>query len=219
MTRASFSCLIRPLLKIDVLAWVLVVAWGWACRERVITAGFWFEPVTVESSRLGGSLTPEDMHTIESVAMSEVARAFAGLRIAFSDRRNATYRVRVVQELHDLRFPRQRGGPAGQSHAISGFGGSGAVNFELLASNAIGYAPPTASRADIIAAIGKGVGRAAVHEFAHQLLPSAAIDGTTNVRSYEYGFASRREQYYGELQWDLAWPILQKRVGKLGRNQ
>src|SRR5438876_12008632 len=37
----------------------------------------------------------------------------------------------------------------------------------------------------------------------HQLLPTAAIDGSTNVRSYEYGFAARTEQYYGELQWDL----------------
>jgi len=214
-----FYLMCPPLRQINVIAWLLVVAGEWACGERIVDAGFWFERVTVESSRLGGSLTPEDLHTIKSVATSEVASAFSGLRIAFSERRNATYCVRVVQELHDFRFPRQRGGPAGQSHAISGLGGSGAVNFELLASNAIGYAPPTASRAEIIAAIGKGVGRAAVHEFAHQLLPTATIDGSTNVRSYEYGFASRREQYYGELQWDLAWPMLQKRIGKVARNQ
>jgi len=208
-------CLMCPLLRQgSVIAWVLVVAGGWACGERIIDAAFWFEPVTFESSKLDGPLTPEDMHTITSVAMSEVTSAFAGLRIAFSERRSATYRVRVVQELYDLRFRRQRGGPAGQSHAVSGFGGSGAVNFELLAGSAIGYAPPTASRAEIIAAIGKGVGRAAVHEFAHQLLPTAAIDGSTNVRSYEYGSAARGEQYYGELQWDLAWPMLQKRIGK-----
>lgn len=92
------------------------------------------------------------------------------------------------------------------------------MSFKLLASSAIGYAPPTASRAEIIAAIGKGVGRAAVHEFAHQLLPTAPIDGSTNVRSYEYGSAGRAEQYYGELQWDVAWPMLQKRIGKFAAN-
>ena len=65
---------------------------------------------------------------------------------------------------------------------------------------------------------GDSVGRAAVHKFAHQFLPTAPIDGSTDVRSYEYGSAGRAEQYYGELQWDLAWPMLQKRIGQFEAN-
>lgn len=132
------------------------------------------------------------MAIIESVAMSELTRAFAGLRIKLSNSRDARYRVRVVQNLRDLRA-RRESGIAGQSHAISGFGGSGAVNFELLASNAIGYAPAGADRTTMIAGIGRGIGRTAVHEFTHQLLPKVAIDASRNVRSYEYPAASRAE--------------------------
>ena len=61
-------------------------------------------------------------------------------------------------------------------------------------------------------AIGRGVGRAAVHEFTHQLLPRVSIH-SANIRSYEYAFAARPEQYFGELQWDLALPLLRQRIG------
>ena len=64
----------------------------------------------------------------------------------------------------------------------------------------------------MIDAIGRGVGRAAVHEFTHQLLPRVSIH-STNVRSYEYASAARPEQYFGDIQWDLALPLLQKRIG------
>lgn len=37
--------------------------------------------------------------------MSELTQAFAGLRIRFTDRRDAMYRIRVVQELRDLAWP------------------------------------------------------------------------------------------------------------------
>jgi hypothetical protein len=45
------------------------------------------------------------------------------------------------------------------------------------------------------------------------LVPKAPIHTTGNVRSYEYGFAGRTEHYWGEIGWDLAWPLLQKRFG------
>lgn len=59
-----------------------------------------------------------------------------------------------------------------------------------------------------------GIGRATVHEFVHQLLPTASIHDSTDVQSYEYASAARREQYFGEMHWDLAWPLLQERIGR-----
>jgi hypothetical protein len=191
------------------LACALLVS-STGCRERGVEAGFWFEPVTFESSRLGGAITPQELNVIESIARSELVGAFKGLAIRVSDRRSARYHVRVVQELWDPRFIRPVG-DAGQSRAIAPFGGAGAVSFAFLAGGAVAYAPPAADRAAIVVAIGRGIGRTAVHEFTHQLLPSTPIHDSTNVRSYEHASAARPEHYYGAVEWDLAWPLLQQR--------
>jgi hypothetical protein len=186
-------------------------------RQSTITAAFWFEPVTYDESepmadRLGGPITDAEMQTIEKVARQELARAYAGLRLAFSDRHDATYRVRVVQRLRNPMAPR---GPAssGESRRIAGIGGQGAVNFQLLANNAIAYAPADADRAAMIAAIGRGVGRAAVHEYAHLFLGAFPIHDSNDVQSYEYASADRREQYYGDMHWDIAGSVLQQKFG------
>jgi hypothetical protein len=208
----------QPSRQAVVISCVLLLggAWAWLlaaqARDRVIDAGFWFERVTYESSRLGSPPTSQEMETIASIAFSEITHAFAGLRITFSDRRNATYQIRVVQELRDMRF-RRYVGVAGEARAISGLGGQGAVSFSLLASHAVGYAPPDADRTTLIAAIGRGIGRAAVHEFTHLLLPRAPIHDSTDIQSYEYASPDRREQYYGEMHWDIAWSLLRRRVG------
>ena len=178
---------------------------------RVPDAGFWFEDVTFASPKLGAPVTIAEIDTIARVARSELAKAFRGLPITLSDRRDTRYRIRVVQELRDHRFRRDVG-VAGESRAVSGFGGQGAVSFTFLASGAVAYAPDDADRASMIEAIGRGIGRTAVHEFTHQLLPMAPIHDTTDVRSYEYASAARLEQYFGELHWDLAWPLLQRRL-------
>ena len=86
------------------------------------------------------------------------------------------------------------------------------MSFTFLASGAVGYAPSNADRASMIEAIGRGIGRSAVHEFTHQLLPTAPIHDSTDAQSYEYASAARSEQYYGELRWNLAWPLLQQRL-------
>jgi hypothetical protein len=36
-----------------------------APSRNVIDAGFWLEPVTFQSSKLGGPVTPQDLETIE----------------------------------------------------------------------------------------------------------------------------------------------------------
>ena len=184
-------------------------------RARVVSAGFWFDGVRYDSSeamieQLGGPITPVELRAIEEVSRAELRRAFAPLRIAFSNSPDAMYRVRVVQELRNLRAP-WAPGPAGESRSVPGLGGEGALSFRMLVSNAVAYAAD-ADRPAIITAIGRGIGRAAAHEFAHQLLGTAAVH-STDVGSYEYESSARREQYYGELHWDLAWPVLQRRVG------
>jgi len=133
-----------------------VLAGGASCwllaarsERRLVDAGFWFEPVTYNSEKLGGPITTEEIATVASVARSEIAHAFAGLPIELSDRRDATYRVRVVQNVHDLRFSREVE-VAGESRAISGFGGQGAVSFVFLASGALVYAPADADRPSMI---------------------------------------------------------------------
>jgi hypothetical protein len=180
------------------------------CAPRVANAGFWFEEVTYESPGLG-RLTPADLQAIEAIARAELTTAFSGMRFVLSQQTDATYRVRVVQRLLDNRF-RRPVEVAGQSLGMTGLGGQGAVSFSFLASSAIAYAPADATRAATIEAIGRGVGRAAVHEFTHQILPRAAIH-SPNVRSYEYASAARPEQYFGDMQWDLALPLLRQRIG------
>jgi hypothetical protein len=182
-------------------------------QPRSAEAGFWFDAVSFDSPRLGGPLTPADLDVIARRARSELAAAFAGLRVTLSDRHDTRYRVRVVQQLLDRRFRRDVA-VAGESRAIPGLGGAGAVSFFFLASGALASAPDGVGRAELIDAIGRGVGRAAVHEFVHQLLPSAPIHDSQDVRSYEYASASRREQYFGEMRWALARPLLRRAYGQ-----
>jgi hypothetical protein len=196
---------------------VSLTAVGQCRSERVIEAGFWFEQVTfdaseVEADRLGGGVTAQELQTIESIARSELRSAFAGLRVAFTERRDAAYHVRVVQVLRHPFFPRAIG-PAGESRGVWPLGGRGAVNFRLLASYAIAHAPPAADRTMMIEGIGRGVGRAAAHEFAHQFLGSTDIHRGRDVQSYEYGNADRAQQYYGPMKWDVAGPLLRARLG------
>jgi hypothetical protein len=184
-------------------------------RAQGVQAGFWFEEVTfdvseVEADRLGGGITREEMRRIQAVALSELRTAFTGLRIAFSDSRDATFSVRVEQTLRHPVF--RLSSVAGGSRGVWPLGGQGAVNFRVLASNAIAYAPPGADRATKIDAIGRGVGRAAAHEFAHQILGSRDIHQGADIQSYEYRSADRREQYYGPMRWDLAGPMLGERL-------
>ena len=201
------------------LAGAFIVALVAGSKYENVSASFWFDPVTFDESepmaeRLRGAITDDEMKTIARVARAEIASAFTGLRITFSDDPNAMYRVRVVQRLRNPMAPRYPA-PSGESRRIAGLGGQGAVNFQLLSNSAIAYAPADADRAAIIEAIGRGVGRAAVHEFAHQLLGTFPIHDSKDKQSYEYPTADRREQYYGDMHWDTAGPLLKEKFGPL----
>jgi hypothetical protein len=188
----------------------------WRAQYYVAEGAFWFEDVTYElphlrAAGLGGPITADEKAIIESVAWSELRGAFAGLRVTFSDNRNARCKVQVVQQ-----YPEARGGPgaAGATRAVRPFGGYGSVNFLMLASQAVSHAPPGADRATVIQGIGRGIGRAAVHEFLHQLVPDVPIHETTDESSYEYAYSARPAQYYGPMRWGVAWPALQEKFGK-----
>lgn len=201
----------RPLLTCGVVAALAVVALSAGCR-RSVSAGLFFEPVAFSASAVGGALTADDLQVIDAVARAELRQAFAGLRIVLSDSRDARFRVAVVQQLTDPALKAQMF-VAGESRALRGFGGSGAVNFSLLATNALSCAPADASRQVLLEAIGRGVGRAAAHEFAHVLLRTAPIHDSTDVESYEYASAGRCQQYFGPMHWDIARPWLRARLG------
>ncbi len=208
---------VRPVVAMGVVALASGASWWLSSGSAPPEATFWFEPVEHASPALG-SLTTADMDAIAAIARAEIDGAFRGLAITWTHRRGARYRVRVVQELHDLRFGRRLPVPA-EARAVPGFGGQGAVNFAWFASAAAGYAPPGADRQSVVEAIGRGIGRAAVHEFTHLFLPSAPIHDSTDVRSYEYASAARAEQYFGEMRWAFAWPLLQRRFSAEDRSQ
>ena len=113
-------------------------------------------------------------------------------------------------------------GPAGGAFFLWDIG---VKRGDIRALGALSYAAPVLSTlllvvfgratlsAALIAAIGRGLGRGAVHELTHQLLPKAPIHATRDPRSYEYRSAARPEQFFGDLRWDLARPLLQARFG------
>ena len=177
-----------------------------------VEAGLWFDDVAFTSNRLGAPLTPSEIATIEAVARAEVREAFRGLPIALSSRHDARYTLHVEQDVLDLRFKRAVG-VAGQSRGIAGFGGSGSVSFNFLANGAMAWAPDDAARADLVAAIGRGIGRTAVHEFTHQILPTVPIHDSRDDQSYEFASAARRAQYFGPMHWDFARSLLEQRLG------
>jgi hypothetical protein len=182
-------------------------------KEHVVDAGFWFDHVTFElvqtdAKRIGGAIRADEGARIESIARAELDSAYAGLRIRFSGNAAGVYRVSVLQD-----FPAGRLPSAGQSRRLP-VGGVGAVNFRLLASHAIVHAPAGADRAAIIEGIGKGIGRTAAHEFAHQILPRLNIHASKDTDSYEFGSSDRRSQYYGTLHWDFARPQLESVIGR-----
>ena len=181
---------------------------------RRIPVGFWFEGLTpgsvdVVNDRLSAPLTDDDLRTIESVARHELDIAFKNTRLQFTGSGAYVYQVTVVPQLaHRLRIP-----AAGESRSFGGIRGAGTVNFNIVALGALAYATATSDRETIVHAIGRGVGRTAVHEFAHQILGPAAMDGTADPLAYEHGDL-RAEHFFSQLHWGPAASRLQQRIGR-----
>jgi hypothetical protein len=73
-------------------------------------------------------LTATEFATIDRIARAEIVRAFADYDVTINDDRNARHKVAVLSRIKDERLV-WGGTYAGESRAIAGFGGSGAVNF------------------------------------------------------------------------------------------
>ena len=183
-----------------------------ACGPRAVELGFWIEPVTFASPRIGEPITAAELATIDTVARAEIAAAFKRFDVTLTANRNARYRVAVLPALRNNGLRRRSGTYAGESRAVAGFGGSGAVSFEYVANGAMVFAPDDADRAAVIEALGRGMGRVAIHEFAHQLLPKAAIHDSRDRNSYEGNSPALIEGYFGDLHWDIAGPWLDTRL-------
>ena len=180
----------------------------------MVEAGFWFDRVTFDLpvgdvERIGGPIRPDEQSQIESVARAELEAAYGGLRIRFTQQPSGFYLVSVVQDIPARGLP-----VAGASRRMLPFGGIGSVSFRTLGSQAVANAPRDADRAHIIEAIGKGIGRTAAHEFAHQILPRVNLHASKDTDSYEYGLSDRASQHYGVLHWDFAKPQLEKTLGR-----
>ena len=101
---------------------------------------------------------------------------------------------------------------AGASYALGPLGGGGFLNFTTLALKAVVYQPPGTSRDELVTAIGRGIGRSAVHEFTHLMLGADSRHSGDDA-TYEYESADRMSQYYGQLRWADARPLLERRLG------
>ncbi len=220
--RASANVVIGALAVLAVAATSAAIAWR--ASSATIDAGFWWDEASFalsadDARKMGGQLSADELTRIRQMSRAEVERAYKDLRMAITDHRDAFWRVSVVGE--PITINRNRStypfAMAGQSHVFGPLGGFGSVGFLILAHNAIEYAPPGASRAQIIDGIGRGIGRAAVHELAHQALGTdnlSHIDNRRDEQSYEYSSADRPAQYYGTLRWTTAWPVLAGKFGK-----
>jgi hypothetical protein len=198
------------------VATLLALGLASCANERVVEAGFWFDRVTFDLpvgdvERIGGPIRPDEQSQIESVARADLEAAYAGLRIRFTSQPSALYRVSVVQDIPARALP-----VAGASRRLLLGGGIGEVSFRTLGSQACGNAPPDATRARIIEAIGKGIGRTAAHELAHQILLRVNLHDTKDPDSYENGISNRPSQFYGTLHWAFVRPLLAKAL--LGEN-
>jgi hypothetical protein len=193
-----------------VAAIALVVVLDRRSKQHVVEARFWFDNLTFEVPGLPGPITDEEQGRIRSMALTELRAAYRGLRVRFSETPGGLYRVRVVQQ-----YPPHPGppGPVGQSRPLGPFGGEGSVSFQAVTALVIHYAPPNAGRPAIIEGIARGVGRTAVHEFAHQILFGDLVPPSVDPQSYEYETADRAGQYFGSMHWDTAWPFLVKKLG------
>lgn len=207
----------RVVIGVAALTTTLLLAWQVQRRStgHVVAAGFWFDEVTFDAPALaavhGGPLSADERATVQGVARAELAAAFAGLRLDVTSSRTAHYRVRVVQAFP----PRQaiHGMAVAESRVLGALGGEGAISYSTLAGMAVRLAPPGASRADLVAAIGRGIGRVAAHELAHQILPRGDLHATTDVASYDFGAVDRPGQFFGPMHWDLAGPRLRAALG------
>ena len=95
-TRAGAAAGLAAVLLLAILAW--------RASHNIVEVGFWFDlapqglpPYVVDV--IAGQPTPDELAAIERLARGEMARAFDGLRLSFSDRRDAFWKIEVLNDL------------------------------------------------------------------------------------------------------------------------
>jgi hypothetical protein len=197
-----------------VLALVAGTSVEWQSERAAPNARFWFEGVTFDIPRptpfIPTPITTEEARRIERVARAELTEAFAPFRLTVSEQPRARYQVRVIQQFPPRTGPQRLA--AAESIALGPLGGYGWVSFATVTSLAVGHAPGGADRASVIDSIGRGIGRVAAHEFAHQILTGADLHRSRDPESYEFASADRATQFYGRMAWDFAAPLLSEKL-------
>lgn len=193
---------------------------AWRASHNVVEVGFWFdlEPhhlPTYVVDALGEPATAGELATVEQFARAELDHAFEGLRLSFNDRRDSFWKIEVLNDLVVNTESPYVGRPSGMAESFMGgpLGGRATISFSRAAQLAVALAPPGASRGDLLAGIGRGIGRAAAHELVH-LITRLNLHDRDDPESYEYPFADRAAQFYGELHWGRSWPLLVAQLGE-----
>jgi hypothetical protein len=205
------------------IAGTLCAALAWRTTQATYVVGFWYDefPFTFSdgiTAALGGPMTESEIADIKRISVEEFTHALAGLNITVTDSRDAFWTVRVRQSLERRR--RQPLPNAGETFMMGPLGSRSAVHFTEVVMAAMAHAPPGAARRMIIEGIGRGTGRTAIHELAHAIVGvNGSMDNRTDPQSYEYFTHNRPSQYYGELRWAEAWPLLVDRVGATRRTR
>jgi hypothetical protein len=181
-----------------------------------IDVGFWYEefPFTFSApttAALGGPLTPAEIEAIKRTSRDALTHAVSGLKVAVTNSRQSPWTVAVHLSLEPRKG--QKLPNAGETFAMGPLGSRSVVHFTEILMAAVAHAPEGTTREQLIAGIGRGVGRVAVHELAHGILGAGAMDNQTDDHSYEYFTHNRPSQYFGELHWARAWPVLVERIG------
>jgi hypothetical protein len=174
---------------------------------------FWVEDDALQlppsvADVLGGQLTSDERDAVTRIARDEIRQAFHGLQVQLVDGRDGFWRVATIRVVPARGLPL-----AGSALPLGPLGGMGYVGAREIAFNAVRYAPDTATRSQIVDAMGRGIGRVAVHEFAHQIVGPSEPHNEEDENSYEYPSPARAVQYYGELRWTIWWPALQRKIG------
>lgn len=208
--RGQLLLAVAAVLTTAVIAGILVRR----SASHVVQAGLWFDDVTFAVTvldRRGEPFTEAERQQIVDEARAACAQAFAAWRLEVVEASRAHYRVRVVQRFQARRM---RTFAVAESRVVGPLGGEGAVDFTAMADAALSVAPAGTSRAELVAAIGRGIGRVAAHELAHQILPHVDFHRSTDPASYDFSNVYRPGQFFGPMHWDLAGPRLD---GALGR--
>jgi hypothetical protein len=182
--------------------------------DHVVQAGLWFDGVTFAVTALdreGAPLTAAERARIVAVARDSCSAAFAPWRLDVVEAPRSHYRVRVVQQFQPRRM---RHFAVAESLVVGPLGGEAAIDFAALANAAVSLAPPGTTREDLVAAIGRGIGRVAAHELAHQILPHRDFHRSDDAESYDFSNVYRVSQFFGPVRWDLAGPWLDAALGR-----